>query len=290
MATSRASQGRAFEAFDAWSQKSSKYDPTATLARWNHYKTSPPDELGMGSLIHWAREAAPGWRKPSDLMNNAKMLGGEAKANGQGAGTDSGSASDKRVPLLDPWDAYIVPPFPFYVLPRAVQTYIETHSVVVGCDPSALAMTCLANFSAAIDHRFALKMMRNGNWWSNPRLWVLLVGDPSRKKTPIMKVAFSELEACQNALRDGYEQDLAAFKESKDAAAGEPAKPRASSPWIPLSRSSATSSAARSARESWSGATRSPDGSVAWKSIVGAPPRGPQIALFGFRRMTAVHT
>jgi hypothetical protein len=225
MATYRASEGHALAAFDAWSQKSSKYDPTATRARWNHYKTSPPSQLGIGSLIYWAREAAPGWRKPSDFMNDAEMSGGGAKASGQGAGADGACASENRVPLLDPWDAYIVPPFPFDVLPRDVESYVETHSIVVGCDPSALAIVCLANFSAALDHRFALKIMRNGSWWSSPRLWVLLVGDPSRKKTPIMKVAFSELEACQSALRDRYEQELAAYKESKDEAASEPAKP-----------------------------------------------------------------
>ena len=33
---------------------------------------------------------------------------------------------------------------------------------MIGCDPSALAMAVLTAFSGALDHRFAVKMMRNG--------------------------------------------------------------------------------------------------------------------------------
>jgi hypothetical protein len=74
-------------------------------------------------------------------------------------------------PLFDPWQRYIVPEFPLRVLPLAVQRYVTSQSVVIGCDPAALAMAALTAFSGALDHRFAVKMMRNGNWWEHPRLW-----------------------------------------------------------------------------------------------------------------------
>jgi len=67
MATWRASSsGQAFAAFDAWSQKSTKYDPETTRGRWEHYSGSPPDRIGAGTLFHLAKEACPGWRKPSE--------------------------------------------------------------------------------------------------------------------------------------------------------------------------------------------------------------------------------
>lgn len=66
MAAWRASSGRAFAAFDAWSQKSGKYDPGATRARWDHYSTSQPDRIGAGTLFYLAREAFPAWKRPSD--------------------------------------------------------------------------------------------------------------------------------------------------------------------------------------------------------------------------------
>ena len=62
MAIYAASQGsdHGGVAFDDWSAKSAKYNPYETSARWRHYHRSPPDRIGVGTLIHLAREA--GWR------------------------------------------------------------------------------------------------------------------------------------------------------------------------------------------------------------------------------------
>jgi Primase C terminal 2 (PriCT-2)/Bifunctional DNA primase/polymerase, N-terminal len=46
--------------FDDWSEKSSKYDPYVTAARWDHYRKYPPGRIGMGTLVYLARQA--GWR------------------------------------------------------------------------------------------------------------------------------------------------------------------------------------------------------------------------------------
>jgi hypothetical protein len=50
-----------FEAFDDLSARSSKYDRHATRERWNNYRRSPPSRIGVGTLIHLAREN--GWRR-----------------------------------------------------------------------------------------------------------------------------------------------------------------------------------------------------------------------------------
>jgi hypothetical protein len=49
------------------------------------------------------------------------------------------------------------------VLAEPVRDYVTSQSVVIGCDPSALAMAALTAISGALDHRFAVKMMRNGS-------------------------------------------------------------------------------------------------------------------------------
>jgi hypothetical protein len=86
--------------------------------------------------------------------------------------------SSPRLCEFDPWAQYVVPEFPLKVFPIRVGEYVCAQSMVIGCDPSALAMAVLTAFSSAIDHRCAVKMMRNGNWWEHPRLWTLLVGRP----------------------------------------------------------------------------------------------------------------
>lgn len=71
MATWRATGGRGFAAFDAWSQQSGKYDAPHTRQRWDHYSTSPPTAIGAGTLFHEAARARPGWRKPSSLRSRS---------------------------------------------------------------------------------------------------------------------------------------------------------------------------------------------------------------------------
>ena len=52
-----------FEAFDTVSRKSAKHDPAATRARWAHFATSPPDRIGVGTLVWEARRADPAFHK-----------------------------------------------------------------------------------------------------------------------------------------------------------------------------------------------------------------------------------
>ena len=67
MAAWRASGGSrdGFDAFDAWSRKSAKYDADETEFRWDHFFKSPPDQIGFGTLVHFARKVDPHWVPPS---------------------------------------------------------------------------------------------------------------------------------------------------------------------------------------------------------------------------------
>jgi hypothetical protein len=47
--------------FDIWSKKSRKYSATGTTDKWDNYHTTPPDEIGGGSIVYWANEACPRW-------------------------------------------------------------------------------------------------------------------------------------------------------------------------------------------------------------------------------------
>ena len=54
---------RGFEAYDMWCRKSpTKYDAEKVRARWQHYFTSPPTEIGAGTIFRSADEAQFGWR------------------------------------------------------------------------------------------------------------------------------------------------------------------------------------------------------------------------------------
>jgi hypothetical protein len=51
--------GDGWVAFDAFSAKSAKYNPRTVRERWLNYRRSPPLRIGMGTLVHLARQA--GW-------------------------------------------------------------------------------------------------------------------------------------------------------------------------------------------------------------------------------------
>ena len=129
--------------------------------------------------------------------------------------------------LFDPWAEYIVPKFPLEILPPVAQEFVVAQGEVIGCDQASMAMCVLGAFSGAIDHRVKLKMMRHGNWFVSPRLWVLLSGEASRKKTPEMNAATRALENYQRELLKAYGQALAAYKDTKgtDEEIEEPAPP-----------------------------------------------------------------
>jgi len=116
--------------------------------------------------------------------------------------------------VFDPWENYIVPDFPLEILPAPIARFVIEQARVVGCDRSALAMACLAAFSGALDHRFRLKMMRHGTWYVSPRLWVLLLGDVSVKKTPIINAALAEIETIQRELQQELQAAVRRVQES----------------------------------------------------------------------------
>jgi hypothetical protein len=60
-------------AFDAWSQKSPAYDKAAVIEKWKKYFTSPPTEIGAGSLRHWASEIDPNWSEVAVAQATAEL-------------------------------------------------------------------------------------------------------------------------------------------------------------------------------------------------------------------------
>jgi Protein of unknown function (DUF3987) len=130
----------------------------------------------------------------------------------------TGAYSESSGSLFDPWAQFVVPDFPLDVLPPAARHFVTSKSASLGVDQSAMAMAVLSTFSAALDHRHAIKMVRHDDWWAHPRLWILLVGDPSVKKTPAINAALKPLEALETHQWQEYEAKLKAHAE----AAGKP--------------------------------------------------------------------
>lgn len=73
LATFAASGGspEGFAAWAAWSSRCEAHDIAACRAAWAGYEKNPPDDIGVGTLIFLAKEARPGWTKPTEAAPSA---------------------------------------------------------------------------------------------------------------------------------------------------------------------------------------------------------------------------
>jgi hypothetical protein len=96
MAVWRATGGSnlGFEAFDHWSRRNPAYSAEETTARWDHYFTSPPTEIGAGTLFRMAarvREAGlPDDQREAFLCNDERAAPSDDEQH-----TDRSSANAK---------------------------------------------------------------------------------------------------------------------------------------------------------------------------------------------------
>lgn len=140
---------------------------------------------------------------------------GEVVDEVQDAITATPAATPQRV--FDPWQQWATPGFPLDTLPPLLRSFCEAQAASSGADVSACAMAVLAACSGALDHGFSLKMKRSGSWQVSPRLWVMLVGSSSAKKTPAISSAMAPLRAHDAKLAEDYSRDLARWMEAKEA-------------------------------------------------------------------------
>ena len=97
---------RGYAAFDMWCRKSAtKYDEVKTRGRWQHYFTSPPTEIGAGTIFQKADQAQPGWRAlrglPIEKINEILRLAKLSMAQYDSERKESAQRLGLRVSTLD---------------------------------------------------------------------------------------------------------------------------------------------------------------------------------------------
>jgi hypothetical protein len=171
-------------------------------------------------------------RRPADAPDDAGLVIDFPMKNrrlGAKAEAKAPSALEPEA-VFDPWQKYIVPEFPLDVLPPAMARFVRANGACLGADLGGLAMTALAAVSGALHHGFALRMQRHGRWVARPRLWIMLVGPASAKKTPLFQAAIDPLQAHVLKLRKEHAEALEAYakeqeKDEPDPTVALPAKP-----------------------------------------------------------------
>jgi hypothetical protein len=243
--------GDGYDLFDAFSQKSWKYDLAETQARWEHYDSSPPDmlpEQALGVLRREARRADPEFRLPSDdaardfspLPDDGPDVAGQEATRGMG----QPKPTEHPTPI-DLFSEVVTAghvPMPAGALPAVIEAFARDEAGRLGVDHGPLALACIVVASAAAHGGWRIQPKEHDpRWTESPRLWGGLIGGPGTKKSPIIAAALRPLVALERGWTEAdapaeaehkiaeavYQKKLAGYvdKAAKGEAADKPTKP-----------------------------------------------------------------
>lgn len=124
---------------------------------------------------------------------------------------------------LDVWGKFMPPPLPEGLLPGAIERFARSQGEVTGGDPAGFAMAALAACAGAIPQSVSLRVKRHEEWYESARIWVMLIGEPSTKKSPILNKVMAPI-------RDEERRSAAAYGAAKAAHEGLPEELRKNFP------------------------------------------------------------
>lgn len=108
---------------------------------------------------------------------------------------------------IDLWNKVGTPVFPLGVLPEVIERYSRTMGLCMGADPCGIAMAALTVVAAAIPDRIKLRVKKNNTgWMESARLWTMLIGAPSSKKSPIISTVIRPLAKMDSTLVKDWQQ------------------------------------------------------------------------------------
>jgi hypothetical protein len=152
--------------------------------------------IPSGDATDTTREAADTMREAAANVIEATIDGDLSRARIAAWKIATVVSPADRLP--DPWGELEPPGFDLEMLPSVLRHFAEVRSRSIGIEPSALAWSTIAACSGTLDGSLRLQMKRNDPGFAvPPGIWLLLVGDPSSRKTPVLKAAFAPLSKLQ---------------------------------------------------------------------------------------------
>jgi Protein of unknown function (DUF3987) len=169
-------------------------------------KASSPIDLAMAfapqkpNMIHQVTEleAAEWLCWKMDVPKEALGWGTRESRSADDPEYEEGYASQQTSNDAEPvdlWGRFSPPSLQRGMLPDIIERYAIAQGRATGADLSGIAVATLAVCAAAIPDSIQLQVKQhNIGWRESARIWVAIIGDPSVKKTPIIKAAVFPLE------------------------------------------------------------------------------------------------
>ena len=116
---------------------------------------------------------------------------------------------------VDLWSEQDVPDFPINVFPPVIERYSLENAAALGSDPAGLALTALGACAAAI--RDSIKLAPRSwdkGWKESARIWPVLIGKPSTKKSPVLSRSASPIKAIDKQMLKQGQARVAEWEEN----------------------------------------------------------------------------
>ena len=129
-------------------------------------------------------------------------------------GTEQQQEREPATPArpVDLWGIFSPPALPTGLLPKVIEDFARVQAAVMGADPAGLAVAALVVAGAAIKDSISLQVKEHSQGWTEEaRIWAGLIGDPSTKKTPIIREAARPLVRIDIELFGQYVEAMARY-------------------------------------------------------------------------------
>lgn len=231
--------GYPLQMWDTWSRNGAKYVHGDCAKRWKGFK--PNGQTTMGSVWHFAQ--AGGWhpsmlyegkpldelglqmaqailaQKEPELTHKSGNLGVEGRSEQKAIALESMIDSNNRTSKaewtkpVDIFGEFKVPDLPRNALPDVIDAFSSGEAELLGVDPGGLALSALVVCAGLIPDAFKVQVkVHDPDWKEAARLWGMLVGEPSTKKSPIISAAMKPVKTHQTKLFTHHKEQIAAYK------------------------------------------------------------------------------
>lgn len=164
--------------------------------------------------------------EPHDDFNDMAVDGGDVRAILTGkpllaedapeTPAPPAAANDDATDPVDIWDRNAAPELVKGILPPILERAAFQAAALSGADPGGYAMGMLCTAGAAITDGIRIKVKRSEEWKEEARIWVMLLGEPSYKKSPIMKTCTHAIASIDARMVSDYERAFTDWKEHEN--------------------------------------------------------------------------
>lgn len=169
----------------------------------------------------------------SDFNDQAQAFGSESVADDVRAVVDAFVLAQTRRneeqkaenSPIDLWAKPTVPEMPLGLLPTIIERLAVERSVQLGTEPGGLAIAALTACASLISDEISIKPKLHEKWTEQARIWGMLVGLPSAKKSPIMKAAANYIRGRDLAMLNENNRKLAEWQADGGSKGSEPKPP-----------------------------------------------------------------